>query len=250
LEIHFLYFLVPLSFFIFSFFPIYSFRIQSLNNTKQQDRNSISSLERKLKTERDSRLLAETQLREERKKQKAECAAQKQREDTTNCHDACISLREEMEEETRQLRMILSDKEDETKRLEKEAEKLRQKTKEFESLQLKKETEILMNALTAMQGKNTHLENSLSSETRLKLDLFSALGETRRQLEIAQSQVSSKERDIDNLKGKIAEVMAVMPSTTYGETIPHFTSSHAVLDRGLDPSAPCYIPNKQSNGLL
>lgn len=223
-----------------------------MNNTKQQDRNTISSLERKLKTERDSRLLAETQLREERKKQKAECAAQKQREDTTNCHDACISLREEMEEETRQLRMLLSDKEEEYKRMEKETDKLRQKTKEFESIQLKKETEILMNALTAMQGKNTHLENSLSSETRLKLDLFSALGETRRQLEIAQNQVTSKDRDIDNLKAKIAEVMAVMPSTTYGETVPHFTATHAVLDlsSGLDPSAPCYIPNKKSNGLL
>lgn len=37
-----------------------------------------------------------------------------------------------------------------------------------------------------MQDKNAHLENSLSAETRLKLDLFSALGDTKRQLEIAQ----------------------------------------------------------------
>lgn len=205
-----------------------------------------------MKTERDARLLAENQLREERKKQKAECAAQKQREDTTNCHDACISLREEMEEETRQLRMLLSEKDDEVKRLDLESESLRQKTKEVESQQVKKETEILMNALTAMQGKNTHLENSLSSETRLKLDLFSALGETRRQLEIAQSKVTSKERDIITLKAKIAEVMALMPANTYSDTLPCFTSTHAALDlnSSLDPSAPCYVPNKKSNGLL
>lgn len=50
------------------------------------------------------------------------------------------------------------------------------------------DTEVLMSALSAMQDKNAHLENSLSAETRLKLDLFSALGEAKRQLEIAQSK--------------------------------------------------------------
>lgn len=48
------------------------------------------------------------------------------------------------------------------------------------------ETEVLMSALSAMQDKNSHLENSLSAETRVKLDLFSALGEAKRQLEIHQ----------------------------------------------------------------
>ena len=43
-----------------------------------------------------------------------------------------------------------------------------------------------MSALAAMQDKTTHLENSLSAETRLKLDLFSALGEAKRQMEIHQ----------------------------------------------------------------
>lgn len=43
-----------------------------------------------------------------------------------------------------------------------------------------------MSALSAMQDKTQHLENSLSAETRIKLDLFSALGDAKRQLEIAQ----------------------------------------------------------------
>lgn len=47
-----------------------------------------------------------------------------------------------------------------------------------------------MSALSAMQDKNAHLENSLSAETRLKLDLFSALGDTKRQLEISQGKFS------------------------------------------------------------
>ncbi len=51
------------------------------------------------------------------------------------------------------------------------------------------ETEVLMSALAAMQDKNAHLENSLSAETRLKLDLFSALGDAKRQIEIQQGQL-------------------------------------------------------------
>lgn len=48
-----------------------------------------------------------------------------------------------------------------------------------------------MSALSAMQDKTQHLENSLSAETRIKLDLFSALGDAKRQLEIAQGSLIS-----------------------------------------------------------
>lgn len=54
------------------------------------------------------------------------------------------------------------------------------------------ETEVLMSALSAMQDKNAHLENSLSAETRIKLDLFSALGEAKRQLQIRESESTDR----------------------------------------------------------
>lgn len=236
-------------------------KLQTMSTARQQDRNSISTMERKLKTERDAKLLAESQLREERRRQKAEDAAAKQRDETTG-HDACNALRAELEEESRQLRALLQEKEEEVKRIENEAETLRQKTREYDSMQLKKETEVLMSALTAMQGKNTHLENSLSSETRLKLDLFSALGDTRRQLEISQTNLKSKDREIEALKRKIAEVMALVPAATYtaGDSpgVPRYASNHLIAPNhidlsgsGLDPSAPCYIPVcKSPKGLL
>jgi Macoilin family len=41
-----------------------------------------------------------------------------------------------------------------------------------------------------MQEKNAMLEKNLSAETRVKLDLFSALGEARRQLEIKDSELT------------------------------------------------------------
>jgi len=45
---------------------------------------------------------------------------------------------------------------------------------------------VLISTLGAMKDKNAHLETSLSAETRLKLDLFSALGDAKRQIEIQQ----------------------------------------------------------------
>lgn len=53
-----------------------------------------------------------------------------------------------------------------------------------------------MSALSAMQDKTQHLENSLSAETRIKLDLFSALGDAKRQLEIAQGRKAAGTRGV------------------------------------------------------
>lgn len=50
------------------------------------------------------------------------------------------------------------------------------------------ESEVLMSALMVMREKNSHLENNLSAETRLKMDLFSALGDAKRQIEIQRSK--------------------------------------------------------------
>lgn len=58
---------------------------------------------------------------------------------------------------------------------------------ELKNLSRSRETETrvdtLMVALNLMEDKNISLQESLSAETRFKLDLFSALGEARRQLE-------------------------------------------------------------------
>lgn len=56
-------------------------------------------------------------------------------------------------------------------------------------------TDVLMNALAAMQDKNCTLEKNLSAETRVKLDLFSALGDAKRQLEISESKYCVKIRN-------------------------------------------------------
>lgn len=49
------------------------------------------------------------------------------------------------------------------------------------------DTEALYQHLSQLRERNAQLQDSLSAETRIKLDLFSALGEVRRQLELANS---------------------------------------------------------------
>jgi len=44
--------------------------------------------------------------------------------------------------------------------------------------------EIVQRLFQGMQEKNSQLEKSLSSETKLKMDLFSALGDAKRELSI------------------------------------------------------------------
>ena len=52
--------------------------------------------------------------------------------------------------------------------------------------------EVLLSALQTMQEKNLSLEKSLSCETRFKLDLFSALGEARRQIELKDGEYTDE----------------------------------------------------------
>lgn len=99
----------------------------------------------------------------------------------TDCTEVCKSRRKELESEVKAVRRDHRAVEERLHICETELIALRQ-YKESHG-----DTEVLMSALTAMQEKNSHLEHSLSAETRIKLDLFTALGEAKRQFEIAQS---------------------------------------------------------------
>ncbi|XP_028415278.1 macoilin-like [Dendronephthya gigantea] len=224
---------------------IYQQKIQTLTASRQQDRNSIATLERKLKSERDARQLTDSQLREERKKAKADEFRQSREENAI--HEHCNARRVELEARAHE-------KDEKIRAMEREIETLKTKTNGNDNIQLKKETEALMSTLAQIRGKNTHLENSLSSETRLKLDLFSALGETRRRLEISQGQLISKEQEIVNLKARIAEVMAVMPLSANGDAGQVYGSHHSpppppLADHEDVTNGSVFIP-KAKNGLL
>jgi len=209
-------------------------KLQNLITARQQDKANISLLEKKVQDEKKLKATLETQLNNEReskkKKDQADQAKLQQQQQAVaaatrsgECTESCKAKRREMENDIKTIRRDLKLREDQLKQLERETHSLRA-YKDSHG-----DTEILMSALSAMQEKNAHLESSLSAETRLKLDLFSALGDTKRQLEISQVLMAQKDREIDELKSKIAEVMACMPSSVH----PSLSSNPFSLDNSI-----------------
>jgi len=205
-------------------------KLHNLVTSRQQDKQNLQLLERKLQEERRCKAVIEQQLATERKAKKEQEAANRaaviaaaaSRECSS---EYCKNRRREMENDSKTIRRELKMREEQLRKLERETQNLRL----YDS---QNETEVLMSALAAMQDKNTHLENSLSAETRLKLDLFSALGDAKRQIEIQQGLLVQKESELEELKQKIAEAMALVPASTYNHTStggesPHFSSKFA-----------------------
>ncbi|KAJ7989011.1 hypothetical protein DPEC_G00315120 [Dallia pectoralis] len=223
-------------------------KLHNAVQAKQKDKQAVGQLEKRLKAEQEARAAAEKQLADEKKRKKLEEAtAARAAASRGECTDTLRRRITELEAECKKLSVDIKLKEDQIRELEVKAQELH-KYKENE-----KDTEVLMSALSAMQDKTQHLENSLSAETRIKLDLFSALGDAKRQLEIAQGQILQKDQEIKDLKQKIAEVMAVMPSISYTAdsnnmtpVVPHYSSKFMdTSPSGLDPNASVYQPLKK-----
>ncbi|KAM6991849.1 macoilin-1 [Tautogolabrus adspersus] len=187
-------------------------KIVCLSKTKQRDKQSSAMLEKKTRAETEARLSLEKQLAE-LQAHKLEEAASTARS-LTNRQEHC---------ETQMLRKRVKDLDTEYKQLQLEYQVKESRLVDLESdvealgkyRCVEKETDMLLSTLSAMQEKAQHLEYNLSAETRIKLDLFSALGDARRQLEIAQDKVMKQDREIREMKQKIAEVMAVSPGVSY-----------------------------------
>lgn len=177
-------------------------RINNLISTKAVEKQTLTSLEKKLAEEKKQRSDFQLKLETERKSKKEANAERNlaQAQQSANCATV-----QKLEAEIAKLR-------DELARTEQRAN-----TAEEEIMTLRKsagahgDPEQLINALNQAQDNQQQLEHSLSSETKIKMDLFSALGEAKRQLQIRESMLMVKDREILDLKGNIAEMLAVMP---------------------------------------
>lgn len=230
-------------------------KLHNLVTSRQQDRQNLAQLERRLQDERRQRTQAEQQVSAERKAKKAEeantaRAVAMAAASRTECSENCKARRREQENELMQTRREVMLRQDQIAQLERETQTLLQ----YKDAQ--GETEVLMSALSALTDKNQHLESSLSSETRLKLDLFSALGDAKRQVEIQQGLLMQKELEVEDLQSKIAELLAVNPSpstfsqSSASENSPRFSSSFTtvptdedvLVNSSLNPHASDYTP--------
>ncbi|XP_051942641.1 macoilin-2 isoform X1 [Hippocampus zosterae] len=227
-------------------------KLHNAVQAKQKDKQAVGQLEKRLKAEQEARTTAEKQLADEKKRKKLEEATAARAvalaaASRGECTDTLRRRITELESDCKKLTLDNKLKEDQIRELDLKVQELH-KYKENE-----KDTEVLMSALSAMQDKTQHLENSLSAETRIKLDLFSALGDAKRQQEIVQGQILQKDQEIKDLKQKIAEVMAVMPSISYTTdtssmtpVAPHYSSKFMDTNpSGLDPNASVYQPLKK-----
>ncbi|XP_066597817.1 macoilin-1 [Prorops nasuta] len=189
-------------------------KVHGLVTARQLEKQTIFMLEKRIAEEHKQLTACEASLASERRARRAaeearSAIAQQPPQPLIRqeCTDQCKNRRTQLEQDIKSLQRELKTKDDRCSALEKDAARCKENHRE---------SEILLAALNALQDKNSHLENSLSAETRIKLDLFSALGEVKRQLEIRESVMRSQEKEIEILKAKIAQDLAVMPQDTFG----------------------------------
>ncbi|XP_052743475.1 macoilin-1 isoform X2 [Bicyclus anynana] len=99
----------------------------------------------------------------------------------------------------------------------------------------------LADACAALQERAAHLERSLSAETRVKLDLLSALGEAKRHLVIQEGLISRQEKEIEELK---AQMLAVMPTEFVSPGGGSVSKLRLSDGSPLDPNASVYTPKQ------
>jgi len=176
-------------------------RINSLISTRAGEKQTLSSLEKKLAEEKKQRSDFQLKLETERKSKKEAKAEMNLAQQQQTANSATVT---KLEAEIRQLK-------EELLRVETRRESAEEEINHLRKSAGRGDPEKLMQALSKAQNNQEQLEHSLSSETKIKMDLFSALGEAKRQLQIRENMLMVKDREILDLKGNIAEMLAVMP---------------------------------------
>ena len=152
-------------------------RVNVLMSTRAGEKATLSSLERKLAEERKQKTEFQIKLETERKVKKEAATAEKTAQQNQTRSEVA-----KLEAEIKTLRSELERARDRCETAEREAYQLRS-YKEIHG-----DPEVLVNALKGVQEKNRQLECKLSDETKFKMDLFSALGEPKREISIRESK--------------------------------------------------------------
>nr|AAX11930.1 macoilin [Ciona savignyi] len=200
-------------------------KMNGMMSSKQKEKQSMQSMEKRLKSEADSRVNAEKLLQEEKRRKREEedtakqAAAQAITSRERERAEVLKQAKQDLELEIQRLETKLRIKEEECAALKKEIVDYQVQEKSV------KESETLMSALQAMQDKNLMLENSLSAETRLKLDLFSALGDVKRQLELAHGAIYKRDAEIVDLKSRLADILSILPESRIRSPTPHYSAN-------------------------
>ncbi|XP_050347529.1 macoilin-1 isoform X2 [Nymphalis io] len=194
------------------------------------------ALERRLSDERRARAAAEHQLLR---------ARHTPRPTTAECESEwCRSRRTAQEAETGALRRELQKTRERAAQLQRDLACASEQVRTLETRASREESgggARLAGACAALQERAAHLERSLSAETRVKLDLLSALGDAKRHMHIQEGLISRQEKEIEELK---AQMLAVMP-TEFVTPVSGSVSKLRLSDGSpLDPNASVYTPKQ------
>ncbi len=179
-------------------------KFNKLNTQKQKEKEEIEKkfneerkqkqlIEKILLDEKRARESQERQLQQQLLKQQTKQQQQNGETNKSSLHNGSINGNCDLSNCTEMCKRRLRDMEHENKKWENECMKRQERIfmleSELKTLAKYKESELnaedLRQKLNSISDKNASLQESLSAETRFKLDLFSALGEARRQLEFA-----------------------------------------------------------------
>ena len=189
-------------------------RINGLIKARGDEKQTLSSLEKKLAEEKKARSDFQVKLETERKNKKEAVKA----ELTAAQQSAKEQTLQKLEIEIGKLR-------DELARTEQRANSAEE---EIMGLRKNGENDKLMMQLKKAKEKEDKLRDSLSDETKIKMDLFSALGVAKRDLQIREHMLCEKDREILDLKAAITEFLAVGSSNS----ISNFMTSMGVSNGG------------------
>lgn len=168
-------------------------------SSKIQDQEVISNLEKLLREENDIRCRAEAELRE--------------------CSDSSWA-----EDEVRDIKEKLASAEKALVKAHGELESVQNHLQEKGRLldNLRREMSTCHTLMRSMEEERKQLKASLTDETRVKIELFTALSDARRKYQSLLEELQRKGIEVDRLRQHLAEVMALVP---YAGT--SYSSGHA-----------------------
>lgn len=182
----------------------------------QDEKRVRQNLEVELAKEKKLRESQELQILELKKNATTSSnkAQKKANQGETTCKgEQCAKRIKDIELESKKINEEMRKKQDRVMMLECEIKSMN-RSRDTES-----RVDTLMVALNLMEDKNASLQESLSAETRFKLDLFSALGEARRQLESVTLQLKSKERELNAFKALFKQTLSASGNTNVSNSI-------------------------------
>jgi len=168
--------------------------MSKLTSQGQKEKDELDTLEKRYQDEKRQRQSLEGQLAQEKKYRESQDMQIADLKKSMSSIDSTIKAQKQaggckMEQCSKRIREVEIENEKMSEEMRKKQDRVLMLECELKSLNRTRDTEsrvdTLMVALNLMEDKNTSLQESLSAETRFKLDLFSALGEARRQLESA-----------------------------------------------------------------